>query len=553
MRPDTVGALAGATLVWLVALPSQANQPQNDKSFGAKSLDAVFAICRVEGRSDPHDASRAVFIEAGMGDGGFRVATTSPKAQAWFDYGLKMFHAFYHDDARHAFDNAVAADPHCAMCLWGQALSRGATMNFDAEEADLKAGLEFAQHARAQARAPRDKLLADALVRRYSRTQDEAAEEDFAADLLKADSMGPTTDLRLLAAEVLMTERRRGKTPSPEADALANRAVALIEPILAKAPNNTAAIHYYIHAAELAGHPLSALPYAEKLAALAPHASHLIHMAAHTYYHVGRYEDAAAVNASAMRTDSDHLEETKTAGGLTGALYYEHNLNFGMAGSLMSGDRALALKFADHLHRAFAEKDFAKDGMSYDDARRFTIYARYAPERMLALPEPADEGPETSSFYHYARGEAFAALGDAKSLAAEVGKISGDDRIMKIARAVLTGRLAMLQHRFGDAAQAFEQAVAEQDQYSPNSWDPPPWWYPVRRSAAAALLADGQFAKAAEAAQKSLVAWPSDPLAMMVLSRANDGLGRRDEARHYQAQAIGLWMGDVGKINLAMM
>jgi hypothetical protein len=33
----------------------------------------------------------------------------------------------------------------------------------------------------------------------------------------------------------------------------------------------------------------------------------------------------------------------------------------------MSGDRALALKFADHFHRAFPEKDFAKDGMSSDE------------------------------------------------------------------------------------------------------------------------------------------------------------------------------------------
>ncbi|HEX4636242.1 MAG TPA: hypothetical protein VH189_08675, partial [Rhizomicrobium sp.] len=321
------------------------------------------------------------------------------------------------------------------------------------------------------------------------------------------------------------------------------------EPVLAKAPDNTAAIHYYIHATEVAGHAQTALPYAEKLAALAPNASHLIHMAAHTFYHVGRYEDAATINASAMRTDSDHLTETKTTGGLTGALYYEHNLNFGMAGALMSGDRALALKFADHLHRAFPDKDFAKDGMSYDEARRFIIYARYVPQGMLALPEPVAEGPETLSFYHYARGEAFAALGDAKSLALETDKISGDDRTMKIARAVLTGRLAMLQHRFADAAQAFEQAAAEQDGYSPHAWDPPPWWYPVRRSAAAAWLQDGQFAKAAEAAQKSLSAWPSDPLALLVLSKANDALGHHEDASRYDAQAIGLWMGDIAKVN----
>jgi tetratricopeptide (TPR) repeat protein len=552
MRLETLGALAGAALVWLAAFPSHAAYPpQADLSYGDRSLKAFAAICRVEARAETKDPNRTIFIETGMGDGGFPISTASRKAQAWFDYGLKMFHAFYHGDARLAFDNAVAADPKCAMCLWGQALSRGAVLNFDAEETDFKAALEMAKRAEALARNPREKLLTAALVRRYSRAQDADAERDFAADLLKADTKAATPDLQLLAAEVVLTERRRGKTPSPEADALANQAVGLIEPVLAMAPNNTAAIHYYIHATEVAGHAGTALPYAEKLAVLAPHASHLIHMAAHTFYHVGRYEDAATINASAMLTDSDHLTETKTAGGLTGALYYEHNLNFGMAGALMSGDRALALKFADHLHRAFAEKDFAKDGMSYDEGRRYIIYARYDPARMLALPEPAAEGPETLSFYHYARGEAFAAQGDAKSLGVEVEKISGDDRTMKIARAVLTGRIAMLQHRFTDAAQAFEQAAAEQDGYSPHSWDPPPWWYPVHRSAAAAWLADGQFAKAAEAAQKSLVAWPFDPMALQVLARAEDALGHHDDARRYNAQAIGLWMGDIAKVNVA--
>jgi len=551
MKRDTLCAVAGAMLVGL--LPTTAA----DESYAAKSFGAFVAMCRVEARAEPQPGNQTISIDTGMGDGGFPIATTNPKAQAWFNYGLKMFHAFYHDDARRAFDKAVQADPRCAMCLWGQALSRGAVLNFDAEEADFKSALDMAKRAQALARSPRDKLLTAALVRRYSRAQDAEAERDFAADLLKANRAAPAPDLQLLAAEVVLTQRRRGNTLLPEAYTLATQAIALIEPVLAKTPNNTAAIHYYIHATEVAGHAQTALPYAEKLAALAPHASHLIHMAAHTYFHVGRYEDAATINASAMRTDSDHLAETKTTGGLSGAFYYEHNLSFGMAGSLMSGDRALGLKFADHLHRAFPQKDFDKDGGSYDEARRFTIYARYEPARMLSLPEPMAEGPETVSFYHYARGEAFAALGDAKSLAAEAEKITdvkgGDDRTMKIARAVLAGRLAMLQHRYGDAAQAFEQAVIEQDGYSPHAWDPPPWWYPVRRSAAAAWLAAGQYQQAVETAQKSLTAWPGDPLALRVLSQAEDKLGRATDAREHAAQALGLWMGDISKVDATLI
>jgi tetratricopeptide (TPR) repeat protein len=406
--------------------------------------------------------------------------------------------------------------------------------------------LEIAKHAQAVARTARDRLLAAAIVKRYSRPQDAVTERDFAADLIKADETGPSAaDLRLLASEVLMTAWRRGDHTT------ALPAVDLIEPVLRKSPKNTAAIHYYIHATEYAGKPALALPYAEQLPSLAPKASHLVHMAAHTFFRVGRYEDAATINATAMRTDAEHLTETRTPGPLAAATYYGHNLRFGMAGTLMSGDRRLALKFADHLHRAFTEPAFHKDGMSVAEGQRFVIYARYDPQHMLLLPEPSVDNPLTQSLYHYARGEAFFELGDAAGLAAEAKKVSGDDPTLKIAREVLAGRLAMLQRRFGEAAEAFERAAAGQDALLPATIDPPTWWYPIHRSVAAAWLQGGQFALAAEAARKSLAAWPADPLALLVLSKANDGLGHHEDARRYDAQAIGLWMGDISKVNVA--
>ena len=225
----------------------------------------------------------------------------------------------------------------------------------------------------------------------------------------------------------------------------------------------------------------------------------------------------------------------------------------GMAATLMSGDRALALKFADHLHRAFPESAFRKDDMSAAEGQRFTIYARYDPQHMLSLSEPSADNPVTQSLYHYARGEAFFELGDVAALTAQAKKVTGDDPTVKIAKDVLAGRLAMLQHRFGEAAQAFERAAAAQDALLPATIDPPTWWYPILsqcvlphglRTVSSGLLA-------AEAAQKSLAAWPSDPLALLVLSRANDGLGRHEDARRTDAQAIGLWMGDIIQVNVA--
>ncbi len=476
--------------------------------------------------------------------GGFPIATTSRPAQQWFDYGIKLFHAFYHDDARRAFDNAAQADPDCSLCLWGQALSRGPTQNFDASEGDVNAGLEMVRRAAATARTAREKLLAAAMLRRYARVQDMAAERDFAADLVKAESASVSTpDLTLLAAESLLTAWRRGDKGA------ASEAVAMIEPILRRRPQNTAAIHYYIHATEFAGKPELALAHAEKLPALAPKASHLVHMAGHTFLRIGRYQNAATINAAALQVDAEHLAATATSGPLGGASYYGHNLRFGMAGALMSGDGALALKFADHLHRAYPERSFARDGMVAAQTQRFVIYARYAPARMLSLPEPSADNVLTRSQYHYARGEAFATLRDAAGLAREAALVTGDNPYIRVARGVLAGRLAMLEGRIADAARAIDDAASLQEKQL-TGMDPPDWWYPVRRSEAAAWLQGGQFARAAAAAQASLVKFPRDALALLVLSRAEEGLGRTTEARRHREQAIGAWEGAIAKVDI---
>jgi tetratricopeptide (TPR) repeat protein len=513
MKRDTLTAIAASALVWLVGFPTVAANKEPGKTD-----TAIFAICRVEQYVAIPDASRRLTIENGMGDGGFAIATTNASAQAWFDYGIKLFHAFYHEDAKLAFDNAVAADPNCAMCLWGQALSRGPTQNYDVSKDDLKTALEMARKALAAANTNRDRALAEAMIRRYSREQDAAAERDFAADLRKADAQTP--DLQLLAAEMLLTAWRRGDHGA------APEAMALVESVLQQTPQNTAAIHYYIHATEMSGKAALALAYADKLAALAPKASHLVHMAAHTFFHVGRYEDAATINAFALKVDADHMTDTKAPGIPGDAYYYGHNLNFGMAGALMSGDGALALKFADHLHRAWPDKAFARDGMSDMEGQRFIIYARYDPARLWPLREPS--GRLARALYHYARGEAYAAKHDAAGVMREAATLRGNS-----------------------AALAVVAAAVSQDTILGTAWDPPPWWYPVRRSAAAAYLLDGQFAKAAEVAMASLQTWPDDPLTLLILSRAKEGLGRTAEARDDSAKAAAAWEGDIAKVDIA--
>jgi len=543
--------LVAAPLVMALLAPTAASLDASSVSVGH--------ICRAEQAYASNKGPRKIEFMTGVGSGGFPVRTTSPEAQRWFDFGIQLYHAFYHEDGRLAFDKAVAADPGCAMCRWGQALSRGPTQNFDVDDKDAKTALGMAQDALKAARTDEERALSQALIDRYQAKQTAQAEEKFAAALLKAVAKDPSRiDIRLIAAEALLTADRRGDHPA------AVQARAIVEPILKAQPDNTAAIHYYIHATEAAGDPADALPYAERLAGLAPAASHLIHMAAHTYIHVGRYEDVAALNAKALEVDALHAKATDAPGVLGSPDYYPHNLSFGLAGAMMAGDGPLAVKFADDAKVAFPPG--GRENMGYMTARVMAAYGRYAPERALQFAEPKDGDRQTLAMWRYARGEALASKGDAKAVLGESQLIGQEIEQWKkakkdqqygiteaqIAQRVLEGRADMLQGRPDDAAKAFAAAAAMQEKAK---WgmDPPPWWYPVRRSLAAAHLKAGRNADAVREADASLKDWPSDALALQVRALAEQRLGQAEKSKADEAAARAAWRGDPGKMPLDLI
>jgi predicted Zn-dependent protease len=328
--------------------------------------------------------------------------------------------------------------------------------------------------------------------------------------------------------------------------------MGLIQPILEREPNNVAAIHYWIHATEMAGKPELALAPARRLADLAPKASHLVHMASHTYLKTGYYEDAAATNARAIGVDTAHADKTNLFGALGSPDYYGHNLAMGLEGAMMSGDGKLALKFADDAPIAFAKNDYVTD-------RTYAAYGRYAPDRALALKAPSGDDFGTV-MWRYARGEAYAAKGDAAGLRREsealAALLKGKTTInefqmnqVRLARLVLDGRIAMLAGQPAEAVRLFREAADAQEGFDWGA-DPPPWWYPVRRSLAAAELKLGKPEDAAKEARASLAKWPRDGLALQVLGQAQTALRQTDEARHTSDEARKLWRGKPQPLDL---
>src|SRR4051812_39396414 len=61
----------------------------------------------------------------GLGSLAYKITTTSPQAQAYFDQGTRLAYGFNHGEAQRSFRKAQKLDPSCAMCFWGEALVLG--------------------------------------------------------------------------------------------------------------------------------------------------------------------------------------------------------------------------------------------------------------------------------------------------------------------------------------------------------------------------------------------------------------------------------------------
>jgi len=501
---------------------------------------------------DPIEASAHPELLPGYGGGGFKVRTANPQAQAFFDNGMQLAHAFAHKAAIAAFQEARRLDPACALCAWGEAWSSGPTINYGIEEGERKKLAEIAATAErlAQDGPANERALIAALKLRYADPKRGNKAFAEAMDALARGNPGDD-ELAVIAADALMIA-------SDYQPAKMARPVELLETVLKRNPDYTPAIHFYIHATELAGYPERATPYADQLAALAPAASHLVHMPAHTYYWIGRYADAGTTNVRAVEISEENAKRLKLPepDGHWTLAYYGHNVSFGIAGALMAGDAKSALALARPLVDMARRTPKLDNGRQLLVGKAYVAMARFTPsDEMLALPDPGDANPGTQALWHYARGEALARKGDAEGVLREAKALPSNFKpdptegtapaLLKVSRLVLEGRAAMLQNRFHDAAKAFAKAAKIEEDKPLNGYtDPPLWWYPVRRDLAAALLADGNPQQAIAEADSSLKRRPHDAVALATRASAEEALGKTRPAAADRADARRSWRGD---------
>ena len=526
----------------------------------ALAVTLLMTACLAQAH-DHAAAAPPASLMAGLGTHHHAITTKSPEAQRFFDQGLTLLYSFNHGRAIAMFQRAAELDPKSPMPPWGIALAYGPNINdFEMDRARAKTADEYAKKALSLTSPgnARERAYVEALAKRYS--------SDPAADLAKlqvdykdamaqlAKSYPNDLDAQVLYAESLMDLRpwqlwSRDGAPADVTPEI----IRVLESVLARAPRHPGANHYYIHTMEGSPSPGKAFASARRLETLVPAAGHMVHMPAHIYARTGDFVASANSNAAAAAVDEKNMGSRTSPYAL---MYYNHNLHFESYAAAMAGQfvraNQLAKKLAMNVTPSLAEMPMLEAFMP----QQFYVLLRFGKwTEVLAVGEPPDKLRLTAAIRHFARATAFAATGNLDQARAmrqaflddvakipagtPVGVLNTAGQMFAVAKPLLDGRIAAAEGNLSAAVDQYRAAVAAEDLLVYD--EPPTWFYPVRETLGAALLAGGHAADAEKVFRDDLAYNPKNGRSLFGLWKAIEAQGRRADAQRAAAAFRRVW------------
>jgi tetratricopeptide (TPR) repeat protein len=514
------------------------------------------------------EGARVMPLYPDLDAGRFVPSTGNELALRYFRQGLTLTYSFNHAGAVRSFREAQRPDPNCALCFWGEAMALGPNINAPMDGRDVPSALAALERSQALAAgaSPLERALIAALATRYSAdpAADRAALDSAYADaMVKVAAQFPDHDeVAVLTAEAVMDTSpwnywQADKT-TPVGRSLT--AVQLLEGVLKRNPGHAQAAHLYIHMMENSRDPRLAEAAADSLAASGlKNAGHLIHMPSHIYINVGRQVDSMKVNVAAARSDEAFIRESGDQS-IFRYGYYPHNVHFIVASAQLSGDMATAIREARRLRGVLDPATSEKVAwIQVIDAAPFTAAAQFGnPALILGMAEPDARLPYPRAIRHYARALARAQQRDAKGFEAEIAAMNAykgheglaamvaqgvpAPDLLQLAEHVARGKLAYAGGDYAGAADHYRKAVAVEATVPYT--EPAYWYYPVRQSLGAALLAGGKAEEASEAFRGALLQAPKNAWVLYGLAQSEARLGNGAEAAAARKAFKQAWRGD---------
>jgi tetratricopeptide (TPR) repeat protein len=253
------------------------------------------------GLSAPHALVAQNDVDQQLGSVHFQTSCNDV-AQRRFDRAMRYQHSYWYLNAKEIFEEAIKADPTCAMAYWGIALTYMDNPHNAIPKPNLAPGLAAITKAKDMGAATeRERDYIDALmvmyadydniphVQRMRMLRDAQARvaakypDDDEAQIAYAITLNTSADLN----DKTYAQQLKG--------------VAILEPISKRLPQHPGVTHYLIHLYDYPALAQKGLDAANRYAKIAPAAPHAQHMPSHIYTRVGYWKESIDSNAASVK------------------------------------------------------------------------------------------------------------------------------------------------------------------------------------------------------------------------------------------------------------
>jgi len=313
--------------------------------------------------------------------------------------------------------------------------------------------------------------------------------------------------------------------------------IATLDAVLKLNPRHPFANHLYIHAVEASPHPERADAAADRLRKLQPGLAHNVHMPSHIDIRCGRWHEAIATNAKAVRADKRYRAATGNRPLGLFPMYAAHNQHMLAYAALMTGQSKLAMRYVREMIKDLPS-EFVRENAALVEAFGavpMEVMMRFGKwDDILAEPENyPDYMPFARAFHHGARAIAFAAKSDTENARKEqaifrelVQRVPKEtavsnntaESIIAVTNHMIEGELLIAEGKLDPGLEELRAALTLEDALKYD--EPPSWMIPLRHTIGANLMHAGRFAEAEHVYRDDLKRLPENGWSLLGLSQA---------------------------------
>jgi Tfp pilus assembly protein PilF len=464
-------------------------------------------------------------------------------AQRRFDRGMRYQHSFWYLAAKEIFEEALKADPTCAMAQWGIALTLLDNPHSPIPRPNLAPGLAAIQKAKEiGGKTERERDYIDALMLMYAdydkltHTQRIRAFRDAQARIA---AKYPDDDEAQIAYAITLNTSAdlNDKTYAQQ-----SKGAAILEPISKRLPQHPGVTHYLIHLYDYPATAAKGLEAANRYAKVAPAAPHAQHMPSHIYTRVGYWQESIDSNIASVKA----AKAEKSVGN------YLHAQDYMVYAHLQLGQDQRALAVMDEMMKETA----FKATVSAADYALAASPARYAVERgdwkgAAQLSVRPSTFNYVMAMSHFARALGAARSGNPDAAKADIEKLAelrdklrdAKDaywsEIVDIQRQVAAAWLLHAQGKYDDALKAMSAAADAEDKTEKHAVTPGPL-APARELYGEMLLDRGMPKEALAAFEATKAKEPNRFRGFLGTAMAAEKLGDKAKAKDNYVKLVAL-------------